>query len=41
MDGIDVGEILSSKTKIPFIYLTSHTEDSILKRAKIPDAKDT
>jgi CheY-like chemotaxis protein len=34
MDGIDVGEFLSSQTKIPFIYLTSHTEDSILKRAK-------
>jgi CheY-like chemotaxis protein len=33
MDGIDVGEFLSSKTKIPFIYLTSHTEDDILKRA--------
>ena len=34
MDGIDVGEFLSTKTKIPFIYLTSHTEDSFLKRAK-------
>jgi CheY-like chemotaxis protein len=33
MDGIDVGEFLSSKSKIPFIYLTSHTEDEILKRA--------
>jgi CheY-like chemotaxis protein len=39
MDGIDVGEILSSKTKIPFIYLTSHTEDSILKRAKNTGSK--
>jgi CheY-like chemotaxis protein len=34
MDGIDIGKVLSSKTNIPFIYLTSHTEDIILKRAK-------
>jgi CheY-like chemotaxis protein len=33
MDGIDVGEFLSSQTKIPFVYLTSHTEDSYIKRA--------
>ena len=33
MDGIDVGEFLSSKSKIPFIYLTSHTENDIVKRA--------
>jgi DNA-binding NarL/FixJ family response regulator len=33
MDGISVGRFLSEKTKIPFIYLTSHTEDDILKRA--------
>ena len=34
MDGIEMGELLSSQTNIPFIYLTAHTEDSILKRAK-------
>jgi CheY-like chemotaxis protein len=34
MDGIEMGELLSTQTKIPFIYLTAHTEDSILKRAK-------
>jgi len=34
IDGIEVGEYLSAKTKIPFIYLTSHTEDSYLGRAK-------
>ena len=39
MDGIDVGEFLSSQTKIPFIYLTSHTEDSFLKRAKNTNPK--
>jgi CheY-like chemotaxis protein len=39
MDGIEVGEFLSSNTKIPFIYLTCHTEDSILKRAKNTGSK--
>jgi CheY-like chemotaxis protein len=34
LDGIDVGEFLSSQTKIPFMYLTSHTEDYVLRRAK-------
>lgn len=34
MDGIEIGEFLAEKTKIPFIYLTSHTEENILKRAK-------
>jgi len=33
MDGIDVAEFLTLETKIPFIYLTSHTEDEILQRA--------
>lgn len=33
MDGIDVGEYLASQTKIPFIYLTSHTEDKYIQRA--------
>ena len=33
MDGISVGEYLYTKTKIPFIYLTSHAEPDILKRA--------
>ncbi|MDP3564985.1 MAG: response regulator [Methanoregula sp.] len=39
MDGIDVGEYLSKNTKIPFIYLTSHTESEILKRAKTTKPK--
>ena len=39
MDGIEVGEFLSSQTTIPFIYLTAHTEDSILKRAKNTGSK--
>jgi CheY-like chemotaxis protein len=39
MDGIEMGELLSSQTKIPFIYLTAHTEDSILKRAKNTGSK--
>ena len=34
MDGIDVGEYLAEKTTIPFIYLTSHTEEAYLQRAK-------
>jgi CheY-like chemotaxis protein len=39
MDGIEMGELLSAQTKIPFIYLTAHSEDSILKRAKISGSK--
>jgi CheY-like chemotaxis protein len=39
MDGIEVGEFLSSNTTIPFIFLTAHTEDSILKRAKNTGSK--
>ena len=34
IDGIDVGKILCTKTEIPFIYLTSHTESRYLARAK-------
>ncbi len=34
LDGIEVGQYLADKTKIPFVYLTSHTEDSFLQRAK-------
>jgi len=34
MDGINIGEFLAANTRIPFIYLTSHTEDEYLKRAK-------
>ena len=39
MDGIDVGEYLAGKTTIPFIYLTSHTEDTYLQRAKKTNPK--
>ncbi|MEI6293940.1 MAG: response regulator [Methanomicrobiales archaeon] len=34
MDGIHIGEFLAANTHIPFIYLTSHTEEDFLKRAK-------
>ncbi len=34
MDGIEVGEFLAANTRVPFIYLTSHTNDEFLKRAK-------
>jgi DNA-binding response OmpR family regulator len=33
-DGINVGEYLRDKTTIPFIYLTSHSEDEYMTRAK-------
>jgi len=33
MDGIEVGGILSTKTDIPFIYLTSMTDKETLLRA--------
>ena len=39
LDGIQVGEFLAAKTHIPFIYLTSHTEENFLKRAKITNPK--
>jgi len=34
MDGIEIGEFLAENTQTPFIYLTSHTEENFLKRAK-------
>ena len=34
IDGIDVGAVLSTRTEIPFIYLTSHTENRYLARAR-------
>jgi CheY-like chemotaxis protein len=34
MDGIEVGQFLETKTKIPFIYLTSRTEHDILQGVK-------
>ncbi len=39
LDGIQVGEFLAAKTHTPFIYLTSHTEENFLKRAKISGPK--
>jgi CheY-like chemotaxis protein len=39
MDSTEIGELLSSQTKIPFIYLTAHTEDITLKRAKNTGSK--
>jgi CheY-like chemotaxis protein len=34
MDGIGIGEFLAAKTDIPFIYLTSHSDEKYLIRAK-------
>jgi len=34
LDGIDIGEYLASNTRIPFIYLTSHSEGEKVTRAK-------
>ena len=34
MNGIEVGKFLAEKTSIPFIYLTSHSDDDYLVRAK-------
>jgi CheY-like chemotaxis protein len=34
MDGIDLGRILDTQTDIPFIFLTAHAEESILRRVK-------
>jgi DNA-binding response OmpR family regulator len=38
-DGLIIGDYLVSKTDIPFIYLTGHDDDPVLKAAKktIPD----
>jgi CheY-like chemotaxis protein len=33
MDGIDVGQYLADNTAIPFIYVTSHSEDDFVHRA--------
>jgi DNA-binding NarL/FixJ family response regulator len=38
-DGIHVGSILKSKSRIPFIYLTSHSEERYLTRAKMTGPK--
>lgn len=39
MDGIDIGEIIRKKYHIPFIYLTSHSDEDTIARAKhtLPD----
>jgi CheY-like chemotaxis protein len=34
MDGIDIAQALDMQTNIPFIFLTAHAEDAILKRVK-------
>ena len=34
MDGIDIAKIINEKYKIPFIYLTSHTDKGTIERAK-------
>jgi len=39
MDGIDVGAFLAANTRVPFIYLTSHTEDHFLERARKTNPK--
>lgn len=33
-DGIDLAEIINNKYKIPFLYLTAHSDDMTLDRAK-------
>ncbi len=33
--GIDLGEMLTNKYKIPFIYITSHADKSIVEKAKL------
>lgn len=34
MDGIQIGEIINAKYQIPFIYLTSHSDEATIARAK-------
>lgn len=34
MDGFEVGDFLAKKTTIPFIYMSSYSDDKILERAK-------
>lgn len=37
MDGIEMVEHLKKKSDIPFIYLTSHSDDKTLERVKLTD----
>jgi CheY-like chemotaxis protein len=37
MNGVDAAELIKQSYNIPIIYLTSHDEDEILKRARITD----
>lgn len=37
MDGIEAAKVIRSKFEIPVIYLSAHSEDSILERAKITE----
>ncbi len=34
MDGIEIAEVLARESDIPFIFLTAHSEDAVLKRVK-------
>ncbi len=38
-DGVIIGDYLVSKTDIPFIYITGHDDDAVLKSARktVPD----
>lgn len=35
LNGIDIAEIINRQFKIPFLFLTSHTSDDIVERAKL------
>lgn len=37
MDGIEAASIIQEKYNIPVVYLTAHTEDQLVKRAKITE----